>query len=224
MEFDAFLRSRSAQQYFRQPTSSLPDSPVRLFPRLSLLDQYLTAPSPRCFTALSEKVSQTSALEDRRLRRDLQETFIRLSDAAIQLAGRAAESGTWVRKTAADGTVLAGLSCPLLFSSHDSVDPSFAQTRPARCLRRRREMDSRQSRTSTSEQVGRSASWSARCVPPLLLSALTDLFFSSQIVDFLAQRVLADLRRFLVDADKTAAVCSNMVYYIVAPAFKTRAK
>lgn len=43
-----------------------------------------------------------------------------------------------------------------------------------------------------------------------------------QITDFLARRIVPDLKRFLIDADKTAGVCSNMVYYIVAPAFKTR--
>lgn len=57
----------------------------------------------RCFTALSEKVSQTSALEDRRMRRDLQETFLRLVDASVQLAGRAAEQGGWLRRTMVDG-------------------------------------------------------------------------------------------------------------------------
>lgn len=45
-----------------------------------------------------------------------------------------------------------------------------------------------------------------------------------QVADFMSRRVLADFRRFLIDADKTVAVCSNMVYYIVAPAFKTRSK
>jgi hypothetical protein len=40
-------------------------------------------PSLRCFTALSEKVSQTSALEDRRLRRELQVTSPRLSQRII---------------------------------------------------------------------------------------------------------------------------------------------
>jgi hypothetical protein len=53
----------------------------------------------RCFTSLSEKVSQTSALEDRRLRRDLQDTFIRLMDAAILVAGRVIETTGWPRRT-----------------------------------------------------------------------------------------------------------------------------
>lgn len=41
---------------------------------------------------------------------------------------------------------------------------------------------------------------------------------------FLSERVIGDFRRFHMDADKTVAACSNMVYYIVSPAFKTRSK
>ena len=38
------------------------------------------------------------------MRRDLQETFIRLTDASIQLAGRAMESSGWLRRAVADNT------------------------------------------------------------------------------------------------------------------------
>lgn len=37
------------------------------------------------------------------MRRDLQETFIRLADASIQLAGRAVEQGGWLRRTKIEG-------------------------------------------------------------------------------------------------------------------------
>lgn len=36
-------------------------------------------PTLRCFTTLSDKISQTSALEDRRMRRDLQVCFLFLA-------------------------------------------------------------------------------------------------------------------------------------------------
>lgn len=45
-----------------------------------------------------------------------------------------------------------------------------------------------------------------------------------QITQYLAQRVVPGLRRFLIDADRTASICSNMIYYIVGPALKTRNK
>ncbi|MBW0470508.1 hypothetical protein O181_010223, partial [Austropuccinia psidii MF-1] len=48
-------------------------------------------PTLKCFTILAEKISQTSALEDRRMRRDLQDTFVKLCDTVTQAAGKYVE-------------------------------------------------------------------------------------------------------------------------------------
>ncbi|GAA5936298.1 Dop1p [Sporobolomyces koalae] len=144
-------------------------------------------PSLRCFTVLSEKVSQTSALEDRRMRRDLQDTFIRLTDASVQLAGRAAESGVWAKRTTA-GMVKNGET--------DSV---------------------------VSEKTKEDTASTATETEPKSL-ANTPPNIAREITRFLSDRVVGDFRRFHVDADKTVTACSNMIYYIVAPAFKTRSK
>ncbi|GAA5963888.1 hypothetical protein JCM21900_003967 [Sporobolomyces salmonicolor] len=146
----------------------------------------LIFPSLRCFTAISEKVSQTSALEDRRMRRDLQETFIRLVEASVQLAGRAVESGNWLRKVTADGTTNGDTESIVSEKTKGDADSIATET------------DKRAPAT------GKNA--------------------AREITLFLAQRVLADFRRFLIDADKIVTACSNTVYYIVAPAFKTRSK
>ncbi|SCV67868.1 BQ2448_5479 [Microbotryum intermedium] len=138
----------------------------------------------RCFTTLSEKVSQTSALEDRRMRRDLQETFIRLADASIQLAGRSVDQSGWLRK--------------------------------GRMERLNGEGDSVMSKeTKETEDVTDDEKRSFPATPSN---------HALDITKFLTRRVLPDFRRFLIDSDKTAATCSNMVYYIIAPAFKTRSK
>lgn len=89
----------------------------------------------RCFTTLSERVSQTSALEDRRMRRDLQETFIRLVDASIQIAGRAVEQGGWVRRAVMDGTPTGASSlrcslCDDADSSPGDTDSLFGKAEP----------------------------------------------------------------------------------------------
>ncbi|GAA5902657.1 hypothetical protein JCM8208_007031 [Rhodotorula glutinis] len=146
----------------------------------------LVFPTLRLFTTLSEKISQTSALEDRRLRRDLQETLVRLADAAIQVAGRASESGSWLKKAAPEPGTINGDS--------DSV---------------------------TSEKTKDERS-SVLDVEKKLSVPTGDRVLVREITAFLAHRIVPDLKRFLIDADKTAGVCSNMVYYIVAPAFKTR--
>lgn len=96
------VRSRLPQQHLQRSTLHL------FLPSVSLAEpsqrSWTDELFPRCFTTLSERVSQTSALEDRRMRRDLQETFIRLVDASIQIAGRAVEQGGWVRRAVMDGT------------------------------------------------------------------------------------------------------------------------
>ncbi|CAD6893213.1 unnamed protein product [Tilletia laevis] len=56
-------------------------------------------PCLRCLTAIGEKMSLTAALEDRRLRRDLQDAYAKLFDTCILIAGRSFESSTWIRRT-----------------------------------------------------------------------------------------------------------------------------
>ncbi|KAM0788392.1 hypothetical protein ACM66B_001530 [Microbotryomycetes sp. NB124-2] len=146
----------------------------------------------RCFTTLCEKVSQTSALEDRRMRRDLQETFIRLSDASIQLAGRAVEHGGWLRRTV--GETANG--------DNDSITS-------------RETKDTKDAKDSEADDEKRL---------PASTAPSTPTGQAQEIATFMASRVLPDLRRFLVEADKVLAVSSNLVYYLVAPAFKTRSR
>lgn len=71
---------------------------------------------------------------------------------------------------------------------------------------------------SQAHEVRTAGSPRSSAVPDSIVNCLR------QITEFLAQRALPDFRRFLIDNDKTVAVCSNMVYYIVAPSFKTRAR
>ncbi|WRT65559.1 uncharacterized protein IL334_002504 [Kwoniella shivajii] len=54
-------------------------------------------PILKCLTALSLTVSRTSALEDRRLRRDLQDTYAKLLDLVVTNATRITEVGIWSR-------------------------------------------------------------------------------------------------------------------------------
>jgi hypothetical protein len=59
-------------------------------------------PVLRCLTVLAKIVSVTSALEDRRLRRDLQDVYAKLLDLVITSAPRLSESATWVRRDILD--------------------------------------------------------------------------------------------------------------------------
>lgn len=54
-------------------------------------------PVLRCVTTLAKTVSSTSALEDRRLRRDLQDVYLKLLDGVVSNAGRSVDIIVWKR-------------------------------------------------------------------------------------------------------------------------------
>lgn len=51
----------------------------------------------RCLTDLSLTISKTTALEDRRLRRDLQDTYAKALDLVVNNSLKMAEAGIWDR-------------------------------------------------------------------------------------------------------------------------------
>ncbi|KAG8913507.1 hypothetical protein FRC01_004504 [Tulasnella sp. 417] len=55
-------------------------------------------PALRCFVCLSEKVAQTTAVEDRRTRKEMQDNFTKLADTCILIAGRSFDQGNWIRR------------------------------------------------------------------------------------------------------------------------------
>jgi hypothetical protein len=56
-------------------------------------------PTLRCVTTLCKTVSSTSALEDRRLRRDLQDVYIKLLDGVVSSVSRSSEVSSWKRES-----------------------------------------------------------------------------------------------------------------------------
>ncbi|KAK0564187.1 hypothetical protein OC844_001830 [Tilletia horrida] len=55
-------------------------------------------PCLRCLTVIGEKMSLTTALDDRRMRRDLQDAYAKLFDTCVLISGRSFDS-TWIRRT-----------------------------------------------------------------------------------------------------------------------------
>jgi len=45
-----------------------------------------------------------------------------------------------------------------------------------------------------------------------------------QVTQYIAQQVVPNMRKFLMDNDKVLASCINMVYYIVTPSLKGKAR
>ncbi|KAJ6623058.1 Dopey, N-terminal-domain-containing protein [Mycena sp. CBHHK59/15] len=71
-----------------------------------------TYPALRCLTVLAEKITQTTAVEDRRIRKELQETFAKLSDSCIVFVGRAYDQGSWIRRSTKDSLATNGRESP----------------------------------------------------------------------------------------------------------------
>lgn len=57
----------------------------------------------RCVNIICKIVSTTSALEDRRLRRDLQDVYLKLLDSVVSNAAKAGESTLWRRDRGIEG-------------------------------------------------------------------------------------------------------------------------
>ena len=85
------------------------------------LHKYRLLPALRCLTTLVEKISQTSALEDRRMRRDLHDTFLKLVDATVQTSGR---SGAGLQRPAASTSAESAATTPMLTDT-DGQDKSL---------------------------------------------------------------------------------------------------
>ncbi|KAH7886231.1 Dopey, N-terminal-domain-containing protein [Phlebopus sp. FC_14] len=104
---------------------------------------YLTL---RCVCVLGDKVTQTTAMDDKRIKRDLQETFGKLLDACVTFVGRSSEPSSWIRRTAKE-SLINGRSSPAprgvtdlkldekenssSLSLQDSAKPSWGSELPA---------------------------------------------------------------------------------------------
>ncbi|PCH34091.1 hypothetical protein WOLCODRAFT_61246 [Wolfiporia cocos MD-104 SS10] len=66
----------------------------------------------RCFTTLADKISQTTALEDRRVRKEMQDTYSKLLDLCVT-AGRPYDQGSWIRRPQRDNLSVNGRDSPI---------------------------------------------------------------------------------------------------------------
>ncbi|KAI6048019.1 Dopey, N-terminal-domain-containing protein [Pisolithus marmoratus] len=145
----------------------------------------------RCLCVLGDKVTQTTAMEDRRVRKDLQEVFGKLLDACVTFTGRSSESASWIRRATKE-SIVNGRSSPV-------------------------------PRGVSDQKVEDKAGSSTTSLPDNAKSTLGNEL-SLQITNFIATTVLPNLRKFLLDNDKVASICSNIVYYVVNPAVKGKSR
>ncbi|KAF9786711.1 Dopey, N-terminal-domain-containing protein [Thelephora terrestris] len=143
----------------------------------------------RSLTVLADKVVQTTALDDRRLRKELQENYGKLVDSCVVSVSRL-DAGTWIRRTTKDTlSAVNGRDSPIPRVASDSKLEETFSVNP---------WDSKpHSETEAGEQ---------------------------QVTQYIAQHVVPNMRRFLMENDKVLASCINMVYYIVTPSLRGKAR
>ncbi|KAH7930453.1 hypothetical protein BV22DRAFT_1000727 [Leucogyrophana mollusca] len=155
----------------------------------------------KCLCVLGDKVTQTTAIEDKRIKKDLQvrntilgfvETFGKLLDACVTFVGRSADLPTWIKRTTKEALSTNGRASPVPRGVSDL------------------KLDEKLNSSSTSLQDTAKPAWSAE--------------LPSQICLFIAEAALPNMRKFLMDNDKVASACSNIIYYIVNPTIKLKAR
>ncbi|TFK70447.1 hypothetical protein BDN72DRAFT_887964 [Pluteus cervinus] len=161
----------------------------------------------RCLSVLAEKVTQTNAFEDKRIRKELQDNFGKLLDSCVTYIGRSSDQNFWLRR---------GPTIPLT-NGRDSPAPrsgNSARGEPGANLTKSPEL-----RTDEKLDVSVASSPSNENVKTLVPSDLV-----TQVNQFISGVALPNMRRFLVDNDKITTACTNIVYYIVSPAMKGRTR
>ncbi|KAF8131645.1 Dopey, N-terminal-domain-containing protein [Boletus edulis] len=153
---------------------------------------YLTL---RCLCVLGDKVTQTTAMDDKRIKKDLQETFGKLLDACVSFVGRTTEPSSWIRRTTKE-SMINGRSSPAPRGGENIADL--------------RTTNEKANSSAVSLQDNSKPTWGNE--------------LPSQIIDFVATTVVPNLRKFLVDNDRVASACSHIVYYILNPALKAKSR
>ncbi|KAI9057020.1 hypothetical protein FKP32DRAFT_1598504 [Trametes sanguinea] len=147
----------------------------------------------KCFTVLADKVSQTTALDDRRLRKDLQETYGKLLDICV-MSGRSVESGSWIRRSQREA---------LAANGRDSPTPTLRASEP-------KLEEKNASSTSLPLPDGTKVTYAGDV--------------AQQVNSYIASDAIPSLRKFLMDSDKILAACNQIVYNVVGPALKGKAR
>lgn len=141
----------------------------------------------RCVSILADKITQTTALEDRRIRKDLQDTYGKLLDAVVVSVSRNTDTNYWTRR-----------------NNKDSLVPPNGRDSPMPRVPSDPRLDEK--------PISRPAS------PPPNVDQV------DQVVQYIGDTALPRLRKFLMENDRVLAVCTNILYYIVSPALKTKSR
>ncbi|KIM47693.1 hypothetical protein M413DRAFT_439360 [Hebeloma cylindrosporum] len=69
-------------------------------------------PTLRCLGILADKITQSTSMEDRKIRKELQETYGRLLDSCVLYVGRFTDQGSWIRRSTKESVIHSGRESP----------------------------------------------------------------------------------------------------------------
>ncbi|KAF8963955.1 Dopey, N-terminal-domain-containing protein [Flammula alnicola] len=69
-------------------------------------------PALRCLGVLAEKITQTTAMDDRKIRKELQESYGKLLDSCVIYVGRFTDQGSWIRRSTKESVINSGRESP----------------------------------------------------------------------------------------------------------------
>ena len=154
---------------------------VQVWPLISLLAKNISSNHAankaliyhtlRIVTTVGTPLALSRAYEDRRTRRDVQDTFVRLCEQVISLYARALDISA-ARRNAKDSDALSGMDTP--------EDASTATTTAAPA--------------------------------------------PAYVVSYMSAAVLPAFTTFAIETDRVVALCTSLVYYVLAPGFRARAR
>ncbi|KAG5652198.1 hypothetical protein H0H81_005933 [Sphagnurus paluster] len=88
-------------------------------------------PALICLTVLAEKIAQTAAMDDRRMRKELQDNFVKLLDSSVIFVGRSFDQGSWMRRSTKESLVTNGRNSPIPDGKSDEkLDVSISSAPP----------------------------------------------------------------------------------------------
>ncbi|KAG8740013.1 hypothetical protein FRC10_004853 [Ceratobasidium sp. 414] len=154
-------------------------------------------PALQCLVVAAEKQAMTAALDDKRVKKDLQDFMNKLIDACLQISARSID-GPGSRK---------GTREALVGAANGRASPS-----PSPIARVK-------TNDASSEKINASPAEASAKV-----SAAWEFDMPDEINLFFAKRLVPNLRKFMVENDKVIAVCTNIVYYVINPAIRAKSK
>ncbi|CEG83676.1 hypothetical protein RMATCC62417_17556 [Rhizopus microsporus] len=182
-----------------------PESVVILWPIIhSFAKDYLSQASTfkallpglmRFLTVALEELSLSEGYEkDRRIRRDAQDLYQRCIDYCILIAGKALDQSLWMRRPTT------------VYDESANDDGSSVHTADSSTLFEEKNLS-----TSNVSDMEKKASWKTR-----------EDSLINQINQYFANRVIPRLRQLVGDSDKINSLLSNLVYYVIVPALKSK--